>query len=179
MSNNNDHLMDQGAYRSRNPQIYTTPFDDPSPYAPNKFTPGEYYIGDPCYVLSHVWDALCTAMFASTPGGYDGVYTLANYGKVAIAGTAYGDGRYYASNGASLGVDAGCLSIVPLHVVAKMGNISMDDARALARKMGCLHAFQQDAFTCEADGGVMRFGDVYINTRGDEDEDDEDDDDNY
>lgn len=86
---------------------------------------GKCWIGDPCYVCKD-WDSFCTTLFA-IPGNehcaYDknGIKVDTIHGSFYVAGTKHGDGCYDCKvNGkkvASLGVDAGMLSVIPFHVV--------------------------------------------------------------
>lgn len=81
------------------------------------FAPGEYYIGDPCYVIpDDDWMAYLDTWPAHPSPGAGWVDGAARYKDHTVfqAGTAYGDGTYYDQNRHEYGVDAGMLGIVPL-----------------------------------------------------------------
>jgi len=69
---------------------------------------GEYYIGDPCYVIE-AWDDFLEP-FWDTNGG--GIFDFDGY-DCCVFQTQYGDGRYPASDGSSLPVDAGIIGAIP------------------------------------------------------------------
>lgn len=84
-----------------------------------KLPPGEYYVGDICYVLDHnVYDDIWGTKFKFE----DGKYTI-NYdgyhGVFAVASTAHGDGTYRGSNGKYFDVDAGVIGIVSRSLCAQ------------------------------------------------------------
>jgi hypothetical protein len=81
-----------------------------------RIEPGEYYIGDLCYVLD---DSLYHSVF----GGYgfqDGVYRKKDKPSVlfAMAGTG-GDGCFKGSNGWTFDVDAGIIGIASKELCVK------------------------------------------------------------
>lgn len=74
------------------------------------FPPGEYYIGDPCYVTTNEdWEDWCL-----TQNFKEGIVCETKTGnKWAIFSTHYGDGIYEGTNEFLYHVDAGCIGIVP------------------------------------------------------------------
>jgi hypothetical protein len=69
---------------------------------------GEYFIGDPCYVIpDDIWDEWCTTLKMK-----DGE-VMTNGIKWVINSTHWGDGLYEGSDGYAYGVDAGTLGMVP------------------------------------------------------------------
>lgn len=74
-----------------------------------------FYVGDICYVLA---DDVYHGVWGGA-GYEDGIYTDTASGmQFAVAGTAYGDGTYFADNlGCAFPVDAGNIGIVPLEIV--------------------------------------------------------------
>jgi hypothetical protein len=92
----------------------------------------EYYFGDPCYVIpDDLWDEFVDAMFHEAHDMEDGVFR-ADIGDdcflLVISGTAYGDGCYplYQKNdygtyeAASLPVDSGTLSAIPMRMLGRL-----------------------------------------------------------
>lgn len=156
------------------PKITITPFDQPQPetaeHPSNLLPAGDYYMGDPCYVLGPIWDDVCAAMFQGTNSGHDGVYRLGDLGLAAIAGTAHGDGVYISNDGSEFGVDAGCLSVVSFEAVALVNNIHLSEVEGFIENFGAAYNFEDD-FYCDVQGGVITFDDVVINTDDDEEED--------
>jgi len=131
---------------------------------------GVYYVGDPCYVIEDhdEWMKLLTESkyFGATkegPGFWEGEHR----GLPMFAGTtAYGDGVYMDNSYRSYGVDAGLIGIVAVAACdnVKDGKHTYDG--------GHIITFEQD-FCVWSDGkGRFKFGDLEIDTTG-EDEDDE------
>jgi hypothetical protein len=123
--------------------------------------PGEYWIGDLCYVMNDKWGSFCDATITG-----DSVMS----GQVDVDGatvvtltTAYGDGTYRDGQGHEYGVDAGLI-----------GAIRVEDITDPKARLDWGRVVNFDApWYFESDNGVLTFGDIVINT-GDEDEDDED-----
>lgn len=120
---------------------------------------GTYYIGDLCYVMSNEWNEFCK-LTNSDSTVLEGEFELADGRKFAAYSTAYGDGTYPCSNGASLGVDAGLI-----------GCILVQDIRGVEEKeinrLGTVVTFNAPFTTGEKDG-VISFGDVTVDTAGDD-----------
>jgi hypothetical protein len=120
--------------------------------------PGEYYIGDLCYVLG---DDIYDTIFGGN-GYSDGVYEEKGTGRVfAVAGTAYGDGAYPGSDGNLFGVDAGIIGICSKSLMAK------NDGG------GHMYTFPTP-FSCRFSRGRFRFASgtpqsLVIDTTGDDD----------
>ena len=145
--------------------------------------PGEYYIGDPCYVIpdSEWSDALdATRFFNLFPksglrgGEYNpkdlqnGVFAR-NGVPFAVSTTAYGDGEYPCRyRGEEVGrccVDAGMIAAIPVSMIdmaefkKSYGDRGLDD-------LGCV--VDIDEFRVEYDDGTIRFGDIEVETDDDE-----------
>ena len=70
---------------------------------------GEYYMGDPCYVIDEdLWDKFCDVYFQG-----EGVFEFEGHQVFAVS-TAYGDGSYTDNLGNEYGVDAGMIGLIPL-----------------------------------------------------------------
>lgn len=87
------------------------------PVGPVMMPAGEYYIGDPCYVIADQDWMTYLDTWPAHPNPHIGwVDGAARYKNMTCfqAGTAYGDGEYKDNKGRKYGVDAGMLGIVPL-----------------------------------------------------------------
>lgn len=71
-----------------------------------------FYVGDICYVLD---DPIYDGVWGKADYE-DGVYET-EFGKFAVASTAYGDGEYYDQFGHRYGVDAGVIGMVPWEIL--------------------------------------------------------------
>jgi len=130
---------------------------------------GKYWIGDPCYVLSHDdskfnWGEFCSFCFKDDSTGRKNEGIVTHQGiTFAYFGTAHGDGCYNDQYGNEYGVDAGMIGCI--HVA------SVIDKNGLG--LGTVHEFNEP-FTAsydEYDKGTIRFGHISIPTDGcDEDE---------
>lgn len=130
---------------------------------------GEYYIGDPCYVLHEEWTEICdNFFFADKTNPYScaqGEYTFVDGRRTFVGNTAYGDGTYSDNIGNTYGVDAGCLGIILLE------DIDQTNPENYIRG-GNIHTFDKP-FIANVLNGVFTFGSIIINTRDDEEEEDE------
>lgn len=122
---------------------------------------GTYYVGDLCYVMHDAWDEFCDITIEGNRV-LDGVFSLKNGVKFATFGTAWGDGCYYDGSGREYGVDAGLIGCIRVE--------DIDPSEADNVPSGNVIEFTED-FVCYRRGGVIRFGDVYIDTDPSFDED--------
>jgi hypothetical protein len=112
---------------------------------------GKYWIGDLCYVLGNVWDEFCDL----TTSGHiclNGEFELSDGRKFATYGTAYGDGVYIDESGRTYGVDAGLIGC------------TLAEGLTEGIELGHIVDFPSDFVTYYEDKGVIRFGNVYIDT---------------
>lgn len=119
------------------------------------FEPGDYYVGDLCYVLRNEWDEVCS-LTIKEHSCLDGVFTLANGTKFATYGTAYGDGVYVDQKGHKYPVDAGligCVAVKDLDANILKNNIHL----------GNIIKFDKP-FTTSEDQGVIVIGNLSIDT---------------
>lgn len=123
---------------------------------------GEYYIGDLCYVLHDAWGEFCDITIEGH-SCIDGKFTLADGRSFVTMQTMYGDGEYEASNGASLGVDAGLIGCI------KVSDIRDTDGIAL----GTVVTFPSD-FSCYSKDGCLTFGHISVDTDPPQDYEEED-----
>ena len=119
------------------------------------FEPGDYYVGDLCYVLRNEWDEVCS-LTIKEHSCLDGVFTLANGTKFATYGTAYGDGVYVDQKGHKYPVDAGLIGCVAVKDLD--ANILKDNIR-----LGNIIKFDKP-FTTNEDQGVIVIGNLSIDT---------------
>lgn len=126
-----------------------------------KLAAGEYYIGDPCYILDEdQYEVLLTETEFFMQGSVDrgGVMFDKVTGKYfSVFSTKYGDGCYRGNNGFTYGVDAGCIACIPVEMVSEPRYDT--DVTAVQ--------FDRD-FEVRYDDGLIVFGDVVINTDPDE-----------
>ena len=142
-------------------------------------TSGQYWVGDPCYILGnrdgYDWDEVlvATGYFGMYKPGHtessedydpekcDGYFVLparpheTEGVKIFCSSTAYGDGCYPDQLGNEYAVDAGLICAFPLdRLVDPPPN-----------RLGASHRFHADfeAFPCD-DDGTIRIGSVQIQT---------------
>lgn len=132
---------------------------------------GEYWIGDPCYVIGNDnddWEAILDKV------GYFGIYESENWDNGAFEhkgkacwghSTACGEGAYDLVDDNDedielLIVDSGMLSVVPVSV------IDNDNAAHAG-----VYVTFDDNFSCSYDNGKFTFGGLTVDT-GDDDDDD-------
>ena len=156
---------------------------------------GGVYFGDPCYVVPgwdddvDLWDQLCNKMFAkvtktnwatgeettSHEEGFDARNNIrvvdVDDEKFYMWNTSYGDGCFpitFRDNVVEkVGVDAGCLSIVPMNLINKWGK------GADAKDLGYIYDGPGLNGFLAVEEGDMRWNDWDILT-GDNSQDDED-----
>jgi hypothetical protein len=124
------------------------------------FKKGEYYIGDPCYVVEDDdWIKLLE------DNNYFHDCNFIYKGKKCYAdGTAYGDGCYQDNHGEAYGVDAGLLGIIPVSII-KVNKKEM-------KRLGNVVKFTKD-FNVDSGNGIFHFGNITINTRDNEDQEED------
>lgn len=130
----------------------------------NVWMEGACYIGDPCYVFTDSqWDKIMeeTNVFGAgdnTDIKFDGTFFVDGI-ECAVADTAYGDGVYDVRvNGeflTSIGVDAGCIAIIPINAIP-------DSMLREACRLGVI--VDQGYIPVSAENGVFNFGAIRIDT---------------
>lgn len=125
-----------------------------------KFKAGIYYVGDVCYVVKREdWMPLLEKskyFNCETTGQWGGEY---NGFPMFVASTAYGDGEYRDDFFRKYLVDAGVIGIMPVEALTKNPE----------GQGGQIITFPHN-FEVHAMKGVFHFGDVYIDTSGEEEE---------
>ena len=127
---------------------------------------GQFYIGDPCYVLSeenyhNIW---------GNQHNFDyGTIEIDDNKEFIVHGTAYGDGSYEDQFGHVYGVDSGTLAVIPLELVAK--NDGLKYGEVFEGKVADLNYYEDGVFTIQVGDKniIINTGDEII-----EDEEDED-----
>ena len=131
---------------------------------------GKYYVGDLCYVMHDAWTEVCRLFFPpySPPKGVEGEFTLADGRRFASFATAYGDGEYRSSINTLHSVDSGSIGCILLSDIR-------DNQYTLERlqELGAIIDFEAP-FEVEADYGLLKFGDLLIETAGDDEWEEED-----
>jgi hypothetical protein len=122
-----------------------------------KFKAGRYYIGDLFYVVSSKdWQKIV---------GHAEDEDFQLRGKpVFVAGTAYGDGEYFDSDGNRYSVDTGTIGIIPA-VLCDKKRLN----ETVKGRDGYVESFAR-AFEVQASGGRFQFGHILIATDGSDDE---------
>lgn len=125
--------------------------------------PGKYWITDPCYAYPEKeWHKFCHILDG------DGWYTYSGH-SFFVWGTAYGDGLYSLTGpntAATLGVDAGLLSIIPEALVEKWRSVR-DMKGLMARNLVSLIEIREQADVDQSAGeGNLKFGGYTVITDG-------------
>lgn len=138
--------------------------------SPKLLPAGEYYVGDPCYVLHEAWSEICDVICDREFNMRAWTLELDDGRLVTMANTAYGDGEYQDESGNRYGVDAGLLGAILVSDVVKR-----DDNHI---PFGHVHT-QEMPFSAKYHNGTVILGNVRIETLDVVDEyDPEDEDDN-
>lgn len=126
---------------------------------------GTYYVGDLCYVMSREeWDQLHPMLFPTRDSSMvEGEHEI-NGKKIAIYGTAHGDGSYDDQHYNEYGVDSGSIGCI-------LVSDADPDLLKEINDLGHIHEFKNNFYT-STDGSVLTFGSIEIDT--DPRDDDED-----
>jgi hypothetical protein len=124
-------------------------------FTDNTFEPGQYWIGDLCYVMHDEWREVCSVI--CKPDLDTAFAVELNDGRVfGVSFTQDGDGEYLDNLGNSYGVDAGLLGVI------KLSDISERDQPNIS--LGHVHTFD-DEFEISNDGeGMISIGHIDIDT---------------
>lgn len=132
----------------------------------NRLPLGEYYIGDPCYVISNdEWASFCESMDKGAEGKAEGFMT--HKGVLCYAtGTMYGDGTYNDQGDGEYPVDSGTIGCTPKCLWTK------ELQHTLPANFGVsLAVFIDEGFECKNENGVITIAGRIIDTNGEEDDD--------
>lgn len=115
---------------------------------------GKYYIGDLCYVMHPEWDEFCSL----TIEGHrvkDGEFNLKDGRRFATFTTRWGDGVYQDEQGNNYPVDAGLIGCIRVEDIDLSELSNIDSGRVVE--------FDKE-FCVFSTGGVIRFGNIVIDT---------------
>jgi hypothetical protein len=87
--------------------------------------PGEYYIGDPCYVIADdTWTTFCGMLFnRDNYSSHNGMFEFDGH-KLWCHTTLHGDGCFGDDEGRRYHVDAGLLAMVPLALCKNLSGLN-------------------------------------------------------
>ena len=129
-------------------------------FTDNTFEPGEYWIGDLCYVMHNEWEEVCSVICKPNID-HSFAVELKDGRTFGLSFTQCGDGEFLDNHGNSYGVDAGLIGMI------KVSDISKRDQCNIT--LGHVHTFD-DEFEISYDGeGLISIGHIDIDT-GDHDE---------
>lgn len=122
--------------------------------------PGDYWVGDLCYVMKEEWDEVCGLFFAGRDdhGCNEGGFTLGDGRTFVSFSTMYGDGCYEDQYGNEYGVDAGLIGCIDVRNIAGFNYNNQKEY-----KFGHIFKFTHP-FTCTSKDGLLKFGRIEINT---------------
>jgi len=123
------------------------------------FPAGRYLIGDLCYRDDEMWDVISSVSFGKK-GRVDNFYEGTEH-TFCILNTKYGDGSYEDNEESTYYVDSGTIGIM-----------SWDKGSSLSSTSGRVFDFPEE-FKVYSDDGVLHFGHIVIDTKGESDYDDE------
>ena len=129
---------------------------------------GKYYVGDLCYVMTDAeWDLLHPMLFPERQRTMVEGEHFVNGKKIAIYGTAFGDGTYTDQHVHGYDVDSGSIGCI------LVSDIDASEQENIVGS-GNVHDFPS-GFHTSSDGSCLTFGHIEIETDEDEwPEDDED-----
>lgn len=124
---------------------------------------GEYFIGDPCYVLDEPnfdWSQILkdTNYFESKSMKNGGIFEIQNL-KYAVFSTSYGDGCYNDNYNNLYSVDSGCIGCIPTSLLNNIPD-------KLGKVFNFNHPFYINNIGTDIDLGILIFGYIIIDTNG-------------
>lgn len=123
---------------------------------------GSYYVGDLCYVLGDSWDDFCATVLRDGEM-LEGECFLPDGRRFASFGTAYGDGVYTDQKKRVYPVDAGLIGCIKVEDMDVKGEVDFTS-------LGSVIEFGMP-FSCSGHDGVIRIGNITIDTNDDGDQD--------
>lgn len=136
--------------------------------------PGEYFLGDPCYVYSHsteTWmELLNSTVREGTPDGHSFFYATpvgkAKDTEVLAFDTHWGDGSYPDQFGTCYAVDAGMIGLTPVSLIEfdESKGQTLEKKRAELEDLGKFVSFDHPTVCSVDEKGSMRFGHYRIHT---------------
>lgn len=120
---------------------------------------GEYWFGDPSYLLSTV-DEFWGDFVDATPADVGIGGAMYNNFHVVFASTLYGDGTYKGSDGFSYSVDSGTLGPIPLGLLDELGLVNIGQRLI---DMGTIWSLANPVDFSISEG-LITFGELLIET---------------
>jgi len=127
---------------------------------------GKYYVGDPCYIFKESWDKVLDETDFFQPSNKITIFGM----ECAGGNTAHGDGSYYDEQGREYYVDSGSLAIIPVALL-DVDKVYKEEEFASLKGMHLIE-FEED-FEVNVNNGIYTFGNVLIDTLGEEMEDEQ------
>ena len=133
---------------------------------------GEYWIGDPCYILTESngfdWhDVLLQTNYlqggTKEHPGRGGLFTYSNKDvdiPIFSSNTQWGDGCYEDQHGNQYGVDAGCIACIPMEILTSVAGVPD------GLHLGHIHTMPDFVCSTVNRAGHITFGDITIKTGG-------------
>lgn len=122
---------------------------------------GTYLLGDPCYAVpDDLWDEAGKSCDWWESSPIATVVVNNKEYKVLGFGTTYGDGSYTDNDGLVYPVDAGLIGLVP---------IELANPQDPYYPLNSVVVFDRETL-CTNDNGIMKFGNIHIDTKNLEEE---------
>lgn len=116
--------------------------------------PGNYYVGDLCYVMNDVWEEVCELIISGNRM-LAGEFTLKDGRKFAMFNTAWGDGGYYDQFGREYSVDSGTIGCILAESIKSSEENSLEGGQIIEFN---------HAFTTYREDGEIVFDRIRIDT---------------
>lgn len=131
------------------------------------FKAGVYFVGDPCYLFKESWLEFVSEVFNSDIN--DGRFEYKGF-QVCVLSTAHGDGEYLDNFEREYSVDSGLIGVLPIDLVSVDNRVTSDSLQGNPH----MHVvtFEYD-FTCSSENGLLKFGNIEIDTAPQEEYDED------
>ena len=123
------------------------------------FAPGQYYIGDTCYVMHPEWDEVCEITIDDNHCK-EGIFELNDGREFGLWHTAYGDGTYLDNEGREYWVDSGSIGIIAVDDITESEKENITTGNVIN--------FDK-SFRVFCENGLFEFGHIRIDTRDESD----------
>ena len=118
--------------------------------------PGEYYIGDLCYVMKNNWYEFCETTIKNEKC-LEGEFVFENGTRFAAFSTKWGDGTYTDQENRDYNVDAGLIGCI------LVSDINEEERKHIVDG-GHTITFDYPFSPYKTDSGIIMFGDIAIDT---------------
>jgi len=126
----------------------------------NTMQAGKYYVGDLCYVMGDRWDEVCKLIICGD-NCLDGNFNLKDGTRFSLYSTAWGDGSYFDNRRREYLVDSGSIGCIRVEDVTDLK--AREQLESGTFRGGHVIEFVE-SFSCDNDKGIIRIGNVIINT---------------